>query len=464
MSSAANTKGDDAWNEAAKRERDELYDAGSDDDFTPKSPKKKKKTKRGKKSTDSDELDPTGEVYAAELHPAPYFYYRNHSTEMDEDPLTPVTQAGHVPCFPAKMHAILANPELHNIVAWDDHGRSFRILKPKKFECDILPKFFEHSKFSSFIRQANGWGFRRLLSGPNRNSYYQEYFLRSMPWLCKKMRRPKVGEKKGISVDHEPDLPIISLQFPVPNNPMTREIQIVLETIKQGPRARMPVHWAGEALPPPAEVPAVAAAPPREPTPVKEKSVAKVSAQNAQVLAPTNNFASGVATLNAFPDQNSTATTAATTAATASPELLNYLRSLNQAKETAATRNAQDNGFAAGFIAATRFHNNNSMNGMLTNSFVQGGPIPLSSHSNNLFPGHHAATLGGPMNSRASTDVMSLLQMQLANQGNNMGGRVVAAVNPVARQSQNGTLTLEQLQAYQAGLSNPNTLHRHRGL
>ena len=200
MSSAANTKGGDAWNEAAKRERDELYDAGSDDDFTPKPPKKKKKTKRGKKSTDSDELDPTGEVYAAELRPAPYFYYRNHSTEIDEDPLTPVTQAGHVPCFPAKMHAILANPELHNIVAWDDHGRSFRILKPKKFECDILPKFFEHSKFSSFIRQANGWGFRRLLSGPNRNSYYQEYFLRSMPWLCKKMRRPKVGEKKGISV------------------------------------------------------------------------------------------------------------------------------------------------------------------------------------------------------------------------------------------------------------------------
>jgi len=39
--------------------------------------------------------------------------------------------------------------------------------------------------------------------------------------------------------EHEPDLRIISREFPVPNNPMTREIQIVLETIKQGPRARM---------------------------------------------------------------------------------------------------------------------------------------------------------------------------------------------------------------------------------
>ena len=185
---------------AAKREVDELYDAGSDDDFTPKPPQKKKKYKRRKKSADPDELDPTGQVFAAELLPAPYFYYRNHSNEMDVDPLTPVTQAGHVPCFPVKMHAILADRNLHHIVAWDDHGRSFRILKPKKFEFDILPRFFDHQKFSSFIRQANGWGFRRLLSGPNRNSYYQEYFLRSMPWLCKKMRRPKVGEKKGISV------------------------------------------------------------------------------------------------------------------------------------------------------------------------------------------------------------------------------------------------------------------------
>jgi hypothetical protein len=186
---------------ATKRERDDLYDAGSDDDFTPSSPEgTEKKSKKSKPSICApNNLDATAQVYAAELRPSPYFYYRDHSTEVDDDPLTPVTASGHVPCFPAKMHAILASPDLNDIVAWDDHGRSFRILKPKRFECYILPRFFEHSKFSSFIRQANGWGFRRFLSGPNRNSYYQEYFLRSMPWLCKKMRRPKVGEKKGIS-------------------------------------------------------------------------------------------------------------------------------------------------------------------------------------------------------------------------------------------------------------------------
>ncbi|KAL3798248.1 hypothetical protein HJC23_000162 [Cyclotella cryptica] len=208
-----------------------------------------------------NELDPTGMVYAqAVARPAPYFFYTDHSLEEDDDPFTPITAAGHVPCFPAKMHAILSNPELHHIVAWAPHGRSWRILKPRQFECYVLPRYFEHSKFSSFVRQANGWGFRRFAQGNDRNAYYQEYFLRSMPWLCKKMRRPKVGEKKAIGSGMEPDLNAISKEFPVPNNPVSREIQVVLETIKKGPRARMPVHWALDDLPPPRETRMIAPA------------------------------------------------------------------------------------------------------------------------------------------------------------------------------------------------------------
>ena len=258
--------------------------------------------------------------------------------------------------------------------------------------------------------------------------------------------------------DHEPDLPVISLQFPVPNNPMTREIQIVLETIQQGPRARMPVHWAGEALPPPAAAPVAAAAPPKDLTSAAENRDAKVAAQNTQVLAPASNVARGAAT-NEFSNQNPS-----TAAATANPEMLNYLRSLNQPQETTATRNTQDDGFAAGFLAATRFFNNNSMNGMLsnTNAFAPGGPIPLASHSN-LFPGTLAATLGDGMNSRANADFISLLQTQLANRGTNMGGRGFAAANPAAGQNRNGALTLEELQAYRSGLWNPSMSYHGGG-
>jgi hypothetical protein len=47
-------------------------------------------------------MDATGLVFAnPELKPHPFFYYSDHSLEMDDDPLTPITPAGIVPTFPA---------------------------------------------------------------------------------------------------------------------------------------------------------------------------------------------------------------------------------------------------------------------------------------------------------------------------------------------------------------------------
>lgn len=88
-----------------------------------------------------------------ELKPYPWFSYRDFSQEQDPDPLTPLTPPGRVPNFPAKMTAILATPEFSDIVAWLPHGRAWRILKPREFEIKVIPKFFEHAKFSSFVRQ-----------------------------------------------------------------------------------------------------------------------------------------------------------------------------------------------------------------------------------------------------------------------------------------------------------------------
>ena len=141
------------------------------------------------------------------------------------------------------MHAILTNPDLADVVGWAPHGRSWRILKPRDFEIRVLPKYFEHSKLSSFVRQANGWGFRRLSQGYDKNAYYHEYFLRAMPWLCKKMRRPKVAEKKAVDPEMEPDLDVISAQLPVVDTPPTREVLVLQKTIELGPKARMPVLW-----------------------------------------------------------------------------------------------------------------------------------------------------------------------------------------------------------------------------
>lgn len=47
----------------------------------------------------------------------------------------------------------------------------------------------------------------------------------------------------NLAKEYEPDLKAISAQFPLPNHPISREIQVVLETIESGPKARMPFNW-----------------------------------------------------------------------------------------------------------------------------------------------------------------------------------------------------------------------------
>jgi hypothetical protein len=97
---------------------------------------------------------------------------------------------------------ILSNPEFSECICWNPHGRSWRILKPPVFEQVVIPLYFRHAKYASFMRQVNGWGFKRIVSGNDHNSYYHEMFVREFPQLCLKMQRIKKGEasektKKG---------------------------------------------------------------------------------------------------------------------------------------------------------------------------------------------------------------------------------------------------------------------------
>ena len=39
-----------------------------------------------------------------------------------------------------------------SIACWGDDGKTFVIKDPAKFEQQIIPQFFKHNKFSSFVR------------------------------------------------------------------------------------------------------------------------------------------------------------------------------------------------------------------------------------------------------------------------------------------------------------------------
>jgi len=67
--------------------------------------------------------------------------------------------------------------------------------------------FFRHGNYSSFIRQVNGWGFRRVQSGPGFNSYYHESFKRDDD-SYRNMKRPiakELAERKQALAKDPPD-------------------------------------------------------------------------------------------------------------------------------------------------------------------------------------------------------------------------------------------------------------------
>merc|ERR1719424_356176 len=54
------------------------------------------------------------------------------------------------------------------IATWNDDGTSFVVKDKDKFERDIIPTFFKHNNFSSFVRQLNFYGFRKIKTDPIR--------------------------------------------------------------------------------------------------------------------------------------------------------------------------------------------------------------------------------------------------------------------------------------------------------
>mmetsp|Transcript_6771 Transcript_6771/g.9919 ORF Transcript_6771/g.9919 Transcript_6771/m.9919 type:complete len:388 (-) Transcript_6771:140-1303(-) len=122
--------------------------------------------------------------------------------------------------FPLKLHQILWNDSISHIISWMSHGRAWKVHDQNKFEKEVMPKYFDMTKYSSFSRQVTGWGFHRINRGPDKGGYYHEKFLRGMPALSKTMRRKKNNPNKNIddynySVGGELQLPAAVAAGPI---------------------------------------------------------------------------------------------------------------------------------------------------------------------------------------------------------------------------------------------------------
>jgi hypothetical protein len=114
--------------------------------------------------------------------------------------------------FPWKLHQLLTESESNGnqaIVSWLPSGKSFKVFNKARFSAEVMPAYFNSTKYKSFQRSLNVWGFECVSQGPDKGAMYQRFFERGNPELCKYMTRTSI--KEGSNATNQPNQPNGSL-------------------------------------------------------------------------------------------------------------------------------------------------------------------------------------------------------------------------------------------------------------
>lgn len=104
--------------------------------------------------------------------------------------------SGKISGFIEKLFDIVNREENQPYVGWSEeyHRQAFTIKAPVDFSTIVLPKYFKHTNFCSFVRQLNIYGFKKLEFGHGA-VFMHKCFRADMPQLLPQIRRRKNGVK-----------------------------------------------------------------------------------------------------------------------------------------------------------------------------------------------------------------------------------------------------------------------------
>jgi len=109
----------------------------------------------------------------------------------------------NVPLFISKLYQIVhtsVNPE---VIGWSSEGQTFVVGNSVSFARDILPVYFKHNNFSSFVRQLNFYGFKSSstvsLDGKNKRmwEFRHPYFRQNGEHLLHKIKRKTCQQEES---------------------------------------------------------------------------------------------------------------------------------------------------------------------------------------------------------------------------------------------------------------------------
>lgn len=50
---------------------------------------------------------------------------------------------------------MLEDPSIHHLISWSENGELFSVSNPTAFSKIVLPQYFKHNNWQSFVRQLN---------------------------------------------------------------------------------------------------------------------------------------------------------------------------------------------------------------------------------------------------------------------------------------------------------------------
>ncbi|GFH55107.1 hypothetical protein CTEN210_11583 [Chaetoceros tenuissimus] len=124
--------------------------------------------------------------------------YREEIQQFQRDVPKISTKGGVKAPFPVNLWNMLHHienfePQLARVISWQPDGLCFRVHDKKRFEESAQARFFgSQVNYTSFRRQLNLWGFKRINDRSiNHGAYFHPKFQRHGKYLCRTMVRPQ---------------------------------------------------------------------------------------------------------------------------------------------------------------------------------------------------------------------------------------------------------------------------------